>query len=49
MYIFSKNQIYPANEVLEKMRFMIKKSFHNDRQSKKFKFDDGIVYGIGNY
>jgi len=40
--IFSRNKIYPANEVLEKMRRMMKNSFHYNGDSKKFKSSDGI-------
>ena len=40
--IFGRNKIYPANEVLEKMRRMMKNSFHYNGNTKKFKSSDGI-------
>ncbi len=40
--IFGRDKIYPAKEVLEKMRLMIKNSFHYTGNTKKFKSSDGI-------
>lgn len=40
--IFGRGKVYPANEVLEKMRQMMKNSFHYNGNTKKFKSSDGI-------
>ena len=40
--IFGKGKVYPANVVLEKMRQMMKNSFHYNGNTKKFKSSDGI-------
>ncbi len=40
--IFGRNKIYSAKEVLEKMRQMMKNSFHYNGNTKKFKSSDGI-------
>ncbi len=40
--IFGRGKVYPANEVLEKMRQMMKSSFHYNGNTKKFKSSDGI-------
>ncbi|MCF6240764.1 MAG: SpoIIE family protein phosphatase [Bacteroidales bacterium] len=40
--IFGRDKIYPAKEVLEKMRLMMKNSFHYNGNTKKFKSSDGI-------
>lgn len=44
--IFGRDKIYPASEVLEKMRQMMKNSFHYNGNTKKFKSSDGIDMGL---
>ena len=44
--IFGKDKIYPSNQVLEKMRQMMKTSFHHNEKAKKFKSSDGMDLGL---